>query len=94
MPGAMFRGVAMWYEFWKKLSVVTPRRYPNKMQETAINDALRITAILNKHLEEPNCQHGIKQIVADVLESEINGLMETKAAEESPNARLQVKKFG
>lgn len=87
----MFRGVAMWYEFWKKLSVVTPRRYPNKMQETAVNDALRITAILNKHLEESNCQHGIKEIVADVLNSESAGMLGTKTAKS--NTRLQVKKY-
>jgi hypothetical protein len=64
------------------------------MQDTVVNDALRITAILNKHLEEPNCQHDIKQIVADVLESEIDGVVRnqppnTSRSESNPRWRTE-----
>lgn len=60
------------------------------MDSPVVREALKITSILNKHLEELNCQHGIKEIVADVLNSDSAGLMGTNTAES--NTRLQVKK--
>ena len=36
-------------------------------KETVVKDALRITAILNKHLSEENCAHTIKEIAAEAV---------------------------
>jgi len=32
-----------------------------------VNDALRITSVLNKHMAEPNCTHTIKEITEEIF---------------------------
>jgi len=36
-------------------------------KDTVVKDALRITAIMNKHLSEDNCVHTIQEIAAEAL---------------------------
>ena len=37
-------------------------------KDAVVKDALRITAVLNKHLSEGNCQHSVKEIVSEASE--------------------------
>ncbi len=39
----------------------------NLQKETVVNDALRITSVLNKHLSEEDCSHTIRQIAMEAL---------------------------
>ncbi len=38
-----------------------------KQSEVTLN-ATRMTEILNKHMDEPNCTHTIKEIVKEIFE--------------------------
>jgi hypothetical protein len=58
------------------------------MESPVVREALKITSILNKHLEELNCQHGIKEIVADVLNSESNGVVELSISRSESNSQI------
>lgn len=41
------------------------------MQEGAVfSDLFKITNTLNRHLEEPNCTHSLREIIADIVGSE------------------------
>lgn len=36
--------------------------------KNVVRDALKITTILNKHLDEDNCRHTVKEIAAEAFD--------------------------
>ena len=38
------------------------------MSSSAIEDAIKITSVIRKHVDEENCKHSIKEIAAEAFE--------------------------